>query len=253
MIYNYFAKYYDELFDEQMYLSWEEYVLKNVEPQTTVLDLAGGAGRLGVLLAKDGFKVTDVDLSEAMLSLASEHATDENVELQLVQGNMMDLKMVGQYDVVTCFADSLCYLKDMDEVVKTFQQVYQHLNEHGVFLFDMITPYQTDKVYPGYMYNYEGPNEERYFVWSSYANDEVKHGVIHDLNFFVQTHGGQYEKYSETHFERSYELSLIKKNLNNSGFEIEEVSGNFGKNKIDPQTTRWFLNVERVIKCVQLV
>ena len=47
MIYQSFAQLYDELFDAQLYEQWRDYTLNRL-PSTskTVLDLAGGAGRL---------------------------------------------------------------------------------------------------------------------------------------------------------------------------------------------------------------
>ena len=50
MIYGSFAQYYDELFDEQLYSKWAQYVQENTSTGGQLLDLAGGAGRLGVLL-----------------------------------------------------------------------------------------------------------------------------------------------------------------------------------------------------------
>lgn len=69
MIYQSFARFYDDLFDDHLYDRWQQYVDEH-GPQKghRVLDLAGGAGRLGVLLAKEGYDVTDLDFSEDMLT-----------------------------------------------------------------------------------------------------------------------------------------------------------------------------------------
>ena len=55
MIYQTFAQLYDQLFDSDMYKSWEKFTLANINKKNgKLLDLAGGSGRLAVLLAKDG-------------------------------------------------------------------------------------------------------------------------------------------------------------------------------------------------------
>lgn len=244
MIYGSFAQYYDELFDEELYLKWQNYVEDNTSKNSKLLDLAGGAGRLGVLLARDGYDVTDADFSEEMLSLASDHATEAGVKLNLVEANMLDLSGLDTYDTVTCFADSLCYLQNIDEVQTVFDQVRQHLKTDGQFLFDIITPYQTDKVYPGFMFNYQSDDDQRFFMWSSFADDDVEHGVIHELSFFDRQENGQYQRLSETHFERSYELSKVKQALHNVGFQKIEVTSEFGTSPIQNDTTRWFFKCQ---------
>lgn len=186
MIYGTFAQLYDELFESDMYQQWREFVESRLPKSAqTILDVAGGAGRLGVLLAQDGYQVVDFDFSEEMLSLAFKHAQEAQVPMTLVQGDMRDLNGLEQYDAITCFTDSLCYLDDFNDVQATLKQMAAHLKNDGWLLFDVITPYQTDEIYPGYMYNYEDPDEQRAFLWRSYADDDVEHGVIHELTFLT--------------------------------------------------------------------
>ena len=65
--------------------------------------MACGTGALAVDFAKSGYDVTALDLSEEMLMIASERAFEEEVPVQFVQGNMLDLSEVGQYQAITCF------------------------------------------------------------------------------------------------------------------------------------------------------
>ena len=217
MIYHSFAQLYDELFDDQLYLQWRDYTLNRLSPATkSVLDLAGGAGRLACLLAPTGLDVTVADFSAEMLSLAGQHATD-----------------------------SLCYLANLADVQTAFDQVAAHLKPGGKFLIDLITPYQTDDVYPGYMYNYEDEDHREAFMWQSFANDDVDHGVIHELTFFNRLANGNYQRVGETHFERSYPLATVKAALAASGFHQVKVTADFGKQAIQPDTTRWFFECQK--------
>ncbi|MGM9907190.1 class I SAM-dependent DNA methyltransferase [Limosilactobacillus sp.] len=246
MIYHTFAQLYDQLFDDELYQKWTAYTMANGgQDAHQVLDLAGGAGRLAVLLAKQELAVTVADFSTDMLSLASQHAVAAGVPLTLVEADMRDLSALPQYDLVTCYADSLCYLEGIDDVETTFRQVFDHLTAGGRFLFDMITPYQTDVVYPGYMYNYEDDNHQRAFLWRSYQDDDVEHGVIHELAFFNRLADGQYERIGETHFERSYPLKIITAALTRSGFADIEVRADFGAKAPNEQTTRWFFSCRK--------
>lgn len=246
MIYHSFAQLYDELFDDQLYLQWRDYTLNRLSPATkSVLDLAGGAGRLACLLAPTGLDVTVADFSAEMLSLAGQHATDAGVKLRLVEADMRDLTGLPTYDAVTCYADSLCYLANLADVQTAFDQVAVHLKPGGKFLFDLITSYQTDDVYPGYMYNYEDEDHREAFMWQSFANDDVDHGVIHELTFFNRLANGNYQRVGETHFERSYPLATVKAALAASGFHQVKVTADFGKQAIQPDTTRWFFECQK--------
>lgn len=247
MIYQSFACFYDDLFDDRLYDEWQQYVDTHCPEETKqILDLAGGAGRLGVRLAQEGYVVTDLDVSEEMLTLAQAHADDANVSLNLICADMTNLKGLGQYDLVTCFADSLNYLADIKQVSQSIQEVYQHLNPGGKFLFDMITPYQTDVVYPGYMYNYADEDGQRALMWSSYQNDDVKYGVIHDLTFFYRQNNCLYRRGAETHFERAYDLATVIQVIQSAGFKQPIVTSDFGQQPINEQTTRWFFECQKV-------
>ncbi|KIS04091.1 class I SAM-dependent DNA methyltransferase [Paucilactobacillus wasatchensis] len=246
MIYGNFAQLYDELFDETLYIEWRDFVVQRVTPDNTILDLAGGAGRLAVLLAQKNYSITVADFSAGMLSLADRHARENNVNIPLIEANMLDLSELDQYQTILCFADSLCYLKNLDQITTTFMKVNQHLAEDGKFLFDVITPYQTDHVYPGYMYNYEDDHHERAFMWQSYADEQQAHGVIHELTFFNQLpESKQYERVAETHFEKTYELEQYLMALTQAGFNNINVSADFGRQKINDQTTRWFFECQK--------
>ena len=224
-----------------MYDQWLDFVEQEL-PKTTgqILDLACGAGRLAVMLAQNGYQVSGVDLSEEMLALAEMHAREADLAIPFMQGNMLDLSALGQYSAVTCFADSFCYLQDEAQVLQAFKEVYQHLENDGKFIFDVITPYQTDEVYPGYMYNYT--TEDQAFIWSSFT-DEFEHSAVHELTFFVWNEAlASYERVSEIHHERTYELEVYQRLLTQAGFKDITVSADFGKGELTLETTRWFFS-----------
>lgn len=188
MIYSEFAQFYDDLFDETLYDRWLAYTTSRIsQPKTAksdvkILDLACGTGRLAVKLAKLGYSVDGVDLSADMLTLADQRAQAEQVDITFIQADMRELADLGQYDVITCYDDSLNYLIDQKDFQQTLNSVNGHLNPGGQLLFDVITPYQTIDVYPGYMYNYR--NEDSAFMWTSYEADFAPASVEHDLSFF---------------------------------------------------------------------
>ncbi|GAJ25235.1 methyltransferase [Liquorilactobacillus sucicola DSM 21376 = JCM 15457] len=246
MNYTTFAQLYDELMEPKMYTRWCEFIEQQVPELTSaqILDLACGTGRMAILLAQKGYKVAGADLSADMLSLAEERARKARVEVPLIEADMLDLAGLPKFDVITCCLDSLCYLKDKASMVRVFKQVYKHLQKGGNFIFDVISPYQTDVVYPGYMYNYT--DDKQAFIWKSYDGAEL-HSVIHDLTFFVSDNtGDKYERLEETHYERTYPLNVYLEMLDEAGFESVREFGDFGCSEITQTTRRWFFSCHKM-------
>lgn len=104
MAYETFAFIYDEVMDETLYQQWLAFSKRHLQEDTkNILELACGTGALAVAFAKDGYKVTGLDLSEEMLMIASQRAYEEDASIQFVEGNMLDLSEIGQYQAITCF------------------------------------------------------------------------------------------------------------------------------------------------------
>lgn len=239
MSYNIFAQVYDDLMDEELYDQWVLFTKKNlVEHHQNVLDLACGAGHLAIKMQQEGLKVTGLDLSAQMLEIAEKRSKEAGTVIPFVQGDMTDLTALEQFDAVTCYCDSICYLPDEESVQTAFNQVYQHLTEDGVFLFDVHSVYQIDEVFPGYTFNDQ--TEEVSFLWKSFIG-EYPHSIEHDLTFFVyQDEIDLYERFDETHKERTYQLQTYIDMLKKAGFASIEVSAEYGEEEITEESTRWF-------------
>ncbi|WP_155286746.1 class I SAM-dependent DNA methyltransferase [Lacticaseibacillus zhaodongensis] len=241
MIYSTFAQVYDQLMDQDLYDDWAEYVEKRVQPQQQeLLELAGGSGTLAVKLAQAGYKVTNLDLSADMLALAADKINAADVDIPLIQADMRDFGVIDQFDLVTCFDDSICYMQNLDDVKATFAQVAANLKSGGRFMFDAHSIYQMDEVFPGYMYNYQ--TEDYAFLWSSYEG-EYPHSCEHDLTFFIYREDiDAYKPLIETHKERTYPINDFVAALEATGFTNVEVSADFGKSTVKDDSTRWFFS-----------
>lgn len=247
MNYQTFARLYDKLFDETAYEDWFAYAKQEIKnPKAPLLELAGGAGRLAIMLKQAGFSdVMNFDLSEEMLTIASEHAGKAEVDLLLVQGDMREWSALERkFGTITCFADSFNYLANEAETLATFQQVAQHLETDGQFIFDVITPEQTDVIYPGYMYNWH--DEETAFMWSSFGVEEAEHTVEHELTFFVYNEDiDGYQQIQEIHTERTYPLETYLNLLTEAGFKDIKVTSDFGRSEDLDQAPRWFFSATK--------
>ena len=239
MSYQTFAQVYDAIMDDSLYERWGHFVDQNLQNKgQKLLELACGTGALAVTLKKLGYDVTGLDLSPNMLSLANERAISAGVQLPLIEGDMLDLSEAGEFEVVTCFSDSICYMPDKKAVSTVFKEVSDILTPTGTFLFDVHSTYQVDEVFPGYMYNDQ--SEEISFLWQSYSG-ENKHSIEHDLTFFVYNEDiDSYERFDETHKERTYPLDIYYDMLGKAGFASVKVFADFGDSEVEKDSVRWF-------------
>jgi 2-polyprenyl-3-methyl-5-hydroxy-6-metoxy-1,4-benzoquinol methylase len=70
-----------------------------------ILDVGCGTGRHAVELARRGFAVTGVDLSEGMLDQARRHAARAGVEVTLIHANAARMRLGRQFDAVICLCE----------------------------------------------------------------------------------------------------------------------------------------------------
>lgn len=228
---------YDQIMDEQLYEEWYNFTLHHINNGKSLLELACGTGDLALKFARKGYDVTALDLSEEMLAMASQQAQEEQTSIQLVQGDMLDLSEIGSYEIVTCYADSICYLANKAEVQTAFEQVYQVLEEDGIFLFDVHSLYQMDEVFPDYSYHYQA--EDFAFLWESYPG-EVAHSIEHFLTFFIKKEGETFTREDELHFERTYSLDTYQRLLKQAGFRQIELYADFKDDEPTETSQRWF-------------
>ena len=94
-----------------------------------VLDLCCGPGRHAVALAKEGFRVTGVDLSPFLLEKAASDAQDERVDIELVREDMRHFVRPGRFDLVINLFTSFGYFDDKSDDMVVLENIYQNLRE----------------------------------------------------------------------------------------------------------------------------
>ncbi len=90
-----------------------------------VLDIGCGAGRHSVGLAKRGFLVTGIDLSEGMLNQARKGASEAGVQVIIEQTNAVHKRYEGEFDAVICLCEGALGL------IEAYEDAYEH--DLGVF------------------------------------------------------------------------------------------------------------------------
>ena len=103
-----------------------------------VLDLACGPGRHAVALAKEGFRVTSVDISPFLLDQAVDLARTEGVEVEWVQSDMRNFVRREAFDLVINIFTSFGYFDDKRDDMIVLENVHQNLREGGTLVMELM-------------------------------------------------------------------------------------------------------------------
>jgi cyclopropane fatty-acyl-phospholipid synthase-like methyltransferase len=80
-----------------------------VKKGAEILDIPCGYGRLAIPLAKKGFKLTCLDISEQFLKGLDRKVEEERLSIRTVRGNILTLDIIGMYDGAYCMGNSFGY------------------------------------------------------------------------------------------------------------------------------------------------
>ncbi len=104
-----------------------------------ILEIGCGGTQCGIAMAKQGAKVTGIDLSQEQLKFAKNLAEKNKVNIKFYQGDIKNLKQIksnSQDIVFSAFA-----LQYVDNLDKCFKEVNRVLKKKGLFVFSLDHPF----------------------------------------------------------------------------------------------------------------
>lgn len=266
-----FAEVYDELMDDTPYGEWCEYLLEvfrrygvddvskkdrnalhdigiiNGRPEkdsenlrqerNTILDLGCGTGTLTELLARRGYDMIGVDNAQEMLRIAMEKLERSGLDILYLLQDMRKLELYGTVGAVVCVCDSINYLLEEEDILRTFDRVNNYLYPQGIFIFDFNTVYKYAVVIGDT--TIAENREDCSFIWENYYHEEQELNE-YDLTVFVAeersdagtegeedacgpTEKMRFRRFQEVHYQRGYRLEQMKTLLLRAGLDFLEA------------------------------
>lgn len=206
-----------------------------------ILDVACGEGTFCIAMAQKGYHITGVDNSASMLEIARERASKEKVNVQFLLQDMRFLDVQDEYDLVTCWYDSLNYLLEVGDLAKAFSCVNRALRSGGLFVFDMNTIY-------GLSVNWQrSPCTVQQDTGAVFEIHRTSYDVERNIatlriTGFAKEKGG-WRRMDEEHRERGYSLKEVQECLQHSGLKELARWGNFKERSEPTQDSGriWFI------------
>ncbi|KAB8127281.1 class I SAM-dependent methyltransferase [Gracilibacillus oryzae] len=229
MAYSKLAYVYDVLMEDAPYDDWQAFVYeimrKHCPHAVRLLDLGCGTGEMSIRLAKNGMDVTGVDFSEDMLSYAQSAMKEAGVQIDYIKQDIRKLDGLAGFDLIISLCDVINYVTDTVDLQKVFQNVSNALNPGGIFIFDVhsLNHFEKNMVNQTFAEIYDDIS----YVWFCEEGDRDGE-LFHDLTFFIQNEeGALYERFDETHHQRTFSVAAYRQFLEQSGLNVLDIYADF--------------------------
>jgi len=222
-VFNEYAKFYDALYEDKDYYGEVDYLERlfnkyATKPVATILDLGCGSGGHAIQLAERGYKVTGVDRSDEMLTIARQKTNAGNLEY--IHSDLINIDLGKKFDVVISMFAVLSYVTENRDLLKAFQVIAKHLQPGDIFFFDawfgpaVLSERPTDR------YKITTQSNERIIRFAHPQMNVMSHTVT--VNYKVIHISGKQiiEEIEESHQMRFFFPLEIEQYLSSSSFKL---------------------------------
>ena len=212
--YDIFSKYYDFVMtDYKLLLEIIEDEIKNNHSKAeSMLEIACGTGNV-LRHFKKKYKTYGLDLSKKMLEIAKEKIPD----CLFYHSDMINFRLNIKFDIILCIFDSINHVINYKNWLKIFKNVKNHLNNNGIFIFDINTVEKLNKLSKlSYLVNEFNKN-----MMIMKINNIKENLTNWDVKFFEKVGKNNYKIYEENIKEVSFKREIILKDLNKFFKEVK--------------------------------
>ncbi len=233
-----FARIYDSLMQSDIdYEKWADYIenlfdMYGVSPNL-VCDLACGTGNITIPLAKRGYDMTGVDISEDMLNMA--RSKSEGLDILYLNQNISDIDLYGTMGAFLCMIDGINYILPQKSLLKMFTRIKTcFIDRGGLLIFDISTEYKLKNIIGSNTFVHCG--RDIFYTWQNRYIEKKKLSDMF-LTFFVKQ-GGSYARFEERHLQRAHSVTELTSILKKAGFETVDTYGELSFNPPSPDSER---------------
>ena len=196
-------------------------------------DLGCGTGELTLMLTQAGYDMIGIDQSEEMLCVVRDKAEQLGLsgKLLLLQQDLLKLDLYGTIRGAVSTFDTFNHIPDLDTAIAN---AAFFMEEGGVFLFDMNTPYKHQKVLGENVFTFE--EEDAACVWRNHYHPADRRVEI-TVDIDYRETG---EHFHEQFYEYTYDLDTIRAALEKHGFVLEKVCDGESFGPLTEESERYF-------------
>jgi len=184
-----------------------------------ILDVGCGTGRHAIELAKRGYRVTGIDLSENLLQKAREKANAASVEVEFERHDARNLPFNNQFDAAIMICEGAFPLMETDEMnFEILKSVARALKPNGKFIFTTL-----NGLFPVFnsidQFHDEGPATEGNASYKS-EHFDIMTFRDHNITTFTDDDGVEHQLVCNERYYLPCEITWLLKSLGFSKIEI---------------------------------
>jgi len=188
-------------------------------------------------MANRGFDVTGIDISAEMIEIARRKAREASREIEYYVGDASGFSIPGKFELVVSLFDSLNYILEADKLQQAFDRVFVHLEQDGLFIFDMNTEFALAAGFFDQS-NVVGRGPVLY-DWRSSYNGLTRICRI-DMKFLYRK-GPRPREIELVHYQRAYEIDEVCAMARTSGLEVDAVYNGYSFRPASRNSDRVFV------------
>lgn len=204
-----------------------------------ILDLACGAGRHSLELARRGFDVTGIDLSSYLISEAKKlvrTSPEQGLKVRFEIKDMRDFNYRGKFNLIVNLFTSFGYFENDEENFSVIQNVRNSLKPSGYFVLDFLNPVFLEK-------NLVKRSVKKYENMSVVQTRKIEDGFV-EKKIKITEDNETSEYFERLRLFTDKEFSSMFKR---SGFRIIKRAGDyFGNSYTENKSSRLIYFVQKI-------
>lgn len=205
------------------------------QPHARILDVGCGRGRHARVLARRGYCVTGLDLSEAAIDKARERAAEEELDIDFRVQDMREPMRHSDFDGVVNLFTAFGYFEDDADHKRALQRMAEALRPEGWLVQDFLNaPQVIESLTPQDSETRNGITiEQRRWIENRRINKEI----TLDRNGETQTFCESVRLLTLYDFERLYEAV---------GLDLVDTAGDYDGSTYTPSSPRLIMHAKKV-------
>lgn len=137
---DFFARFYDIIYGKiRSGVDYEYYLRQILNRKGNILEIGVGTGRLFISALEKGADIYGIDVSPSMVQILRMKLKDEYHNRVFVK-DITELNLGLKFDLIIAPFRTFMHILDTDLQLKALNNIYDHLETNGTFIFDVFVP-----------------------------------------------------------------------------------------------------------------
>jgi len=231
------GKHYDAWTEREVDIPFYKRQVKRYDDP--VLELGCGTGRITIPIAREGYEIIGLDLSEKLLETARKKYKKENLNINWIKGDMRNFSLDKKFNLIFVPFNTIHHILSLEDMEKVLKNIRKHLKQDGRFIVEFFNPdleiLNRDPTEEHKVTEYEGPGGE---VKVTESTDYERAKQLMHLSWFYESNGEKMEREWTIRVWFPKEVDAI---LKYNDFKIEKKYGDFDESPMTNNSAQHIL------------